>query len=118
MVILAGGLLGLSTIGPDSSVGVVAVWLGITGLGTGIFISPNSSALMGSAPKRLQGTAGGVMGVARNLGMMVGVAVATIVFKAAGGTTGIAWGPDEFSARDHCTKKRGSNFGKQLASSM
>jgi len=98
MMILSLGLLGLSTVGPNSSVIVVAAWLGVTGLGTGIFISPNSSALMGSAPKRMQGTAGGVMGVARNLGMMTGVALATVVFKAAGGTTGIAWRPDEFGA--------------------
>lgn len=91
MMILAGGLVGISTIGPDTGHLVVAIWLGVMGLGTGIFISPNSSAIMGSAPRAQQGVAGGVMAVARNLGMMLGIALATLVFSMAGGMTGKAW---------------------------
>ena len=98
MLILAAGLLGASTLGPGSGTGAVAGWLAVMGLGTGVFISPNSSALMGAAPRDMQGTAGGVMAVARNLGMMVGVALATAVFQAAGGQTGGTWRPDDYRA--------------------
>jgi hypothetical protein len=72
--------------------------LGLVGLGTGIFISPNSSALMGAAPRARQGTAGSVMAESRTMGMLLGVAASTAVFEAAGGRTGAEWRPDEFSA--------------------
>jgi len=98
LLVLAVGLGGLSTLGQHSSSLAVSGWLGVMGLGTGIFISPNSSALMGAAPRRQQGVAGGVMGVARNLGMIVGVAVGTSVFMAAGGRTGRSWEPADYQA--------------------
>ncbi len=98
MIILAAGLFGLSSIAADTSRYMVAIWLGMIGLGTGVFISPNTSALMGSAAKSQQGTAGGVMSVARNLGMMIGVATATAIFGAAGGVTGHAWTATDFHA--------------------
>jgi EmrB/QacA subfamily drug resistance transporter len=98
MALLAAGLVGLATIGAESHVATVGAWLGLMGLGTGIFISPNSSALMGAAPPDRQGVAGGVLAVARNLGMMAGVATAMTVFTVAGGTTGREWTAGEFSA--------------------
>jgi EmrB/QacA subfamily drug resistance transporter len=98
MTILAAGLLGLATVGGGTGHVVVGAWLGLTGLGTGIFISPNSSALMGAAPRDQQGVAGSVLAVGRNLGMMIGVATAMTVFTYAGGTTGHAWAADEFAA--------------------
>lgn len=98
MTLLAAGLLGLATIGGSTSQAAVVAWFGLMGLGTGIFISPNSSALMGAAPRDQQGVAGGVLAVARNLGMMIGVASAMTVFTGAGGTTGHAWTADEFAA--------------------
>jgi MFS family permease len=93
MIVLTLGMLGLALGGsaPGAAPGAVGLWLGLIGLGTGIFITPNSSALMGSAPKTQQGTAGGVMALARTLGMMVGVAGGTAVFQAMGGRTGNAW---------------------------
>jgi hypothetical protein len=69
----------------------VAVPLALMGLGTGVFISPNSSALMGAAPRSLQGTAGGVLALARSLGMILGVSLAILLFQHAGGRTGAAW---------------------------
>ena len=41
-------------------------------------------------PRAQQGVAGGVMAVARSLGMIAGV-TATTVFAAAGGDTGRTW---------------------------
>jgi MFS family permease len=77
---------------------LVALWLAVIGLGTGVFISPNSSALMGAATKAQQGIAGGVMGVARNLGMILGVTAATSIFVAAGGRTGRVWQAGDYHA--------------------
>ncbi len=80
MLILAGGLLLLSRLGPGSSFAYIALGLAVTGLGTGIFISPNSSALMGAAPRNRQGVASGIMATARNVGMVLGVGLAGAVF--------------------------------------
>ncbi len=91
MAMMSGGLLGLAALDAGSSHFAVVVWLALLGLGTGIFISPNSSALMGAAPRERQGVAGGVLGVSRNLGMLLGVFTATTVFDAAGGRTHDAW---------------------------
>jgi EmrB/QacA subfamily drug resistance transporter len=76
MSVLAAGLFLLSRIGPDTPLSSVAVALAIVGLGIGIFISPNTSALMGSAPRHRQGIASGVLATARNVGMVLGVGLA------------------------------------------
>jgi len=68
------------------------------GLGTGVFVTPNSSALMGAAPRGQQGTAGGIMAFSRNLGMMIGVASATWIFAAFGGSTGGTWDAADYGA--------------------
>jgi EmrB/QacA subfamily drug resistance transporter len=98
LLVLAVGLAGLATVGPTTSTFVVAAWLAVMGLGTGIFISPNSSALMGAAPPAQQGVAGSVMAVARSLGMIIGVAAATSIYVAAGGQTGRAWIAADYQA--------------------
>ncbi len=98
MLILTAGLGGLSGIGPQSEPTTVAFWLAVMGLGTGIFISPNSSALMGAAPKTQQGVAGSVLAVSRNLGMMAGVALSTAIFQAMGGSIGGSWQATDFHA--------------------
>ena len=76
MSVLAAGLFLLSRIGPDTPLSSVAVALAVVGLGSGIFISPNTSALMGSAPRHRQGIASGVLATARNVGMVLGVGLA------------------------------------------
>lgn len=91
LLIMAAGLYCFSFVGPVTPVALVALWLTLTGLGTGIFTSPNSSAVMGSAPPRQQGSAGGVLAVSRNLGMMLGSAAAAVVYQLSGGSTGHAW---------------------------
>jgi MFS family permease len=79
MAILAVGIFILSRLGPDASFTSVAIGLAVSGLGTGIFISPNSSALMGSAPRNRQGVAAGILATARNVGMVLGVGLAGAV---------------------------------------
>ncbi|MBC7186940.1 MAG: MFS transporter [Calditrichaeota bacterium] len=60
----------------------VALRLALFGLGTGIFQSPNNSAVMGSVPKSRLGTASGVLATMRNVGMVLGVAIAGLVVYA------------------------------------
>lgn len=98
MLGLAVALALLARVDVGTSVAGLVVPLALMGLGTGVFISPNSSALMGAAPRGLQGTAGGVLALARNLGMILGVSLAILVFQAAGGHTGGAWGAGELRA--------------------
>ena len=76
MAVLGIGLFLLSRLGPDSSLWLVGLGLGIAGIGTGAFISPNTSALMGAAPRSQQGVASGVLGTARSLGMVLGIGLA------------------------------------------
>ncbi|MBN2803277.1 MAG: MFS transporter [Deltaproteobacteria bacterium] len=98
MGIMGIGLLGLSFADDNSCIAIIIVWLGLIGMGTGIFISPNSSMLMGSAPKTRQGVAGSVMAEARIMGMLFGVALAATLFAKAGGTTGKVWTIVDFAA--------------------
>jgi MFS family permease len=98
LFILAIALGGLATLGMTTSRFMIAFWLSLTGLGTGIFISPNSSALMGSAPPGSQGVASGLMSLSRNIGMMIGIAAATVLFQTMGGQTGGAWTGREYGA--------------------
>jgi EmrB/QacA subfamily drug resistance transporter len=83
MLILAVGVWLLSQLDADSSWGLVELGLIVTGLGTGIFISPNNSALMGAAPRNRQGIAAGVLATARNVGMVLGVGLAGAVLTTA-----------------------------------
>ena len=98
LAVLAASLVGMTTLGPYSSPWQVALWMALSGLGAGIFISPNSSALMGAAPRAQQGIAAAVMAVARTLGMILGVALGTAIFAAGGGQTGEPWQVDDYAA--------------------
>jgi EmrB/QacA subfamily drug resistance transporter len=80
MLALAIGLGLLSRLTLQSTTEEITVALAVVGLGTGVFISPNSSALMGAAPRHRQGIAAGVLASARNVGMVLGVGLAGAVF--------------------------------------
>lgn len=80
MAIMMVGLFLLSRLGPISPDGQIMTGLAVTGLGTGIFISPNTSALLGSAPRQRQGIASGILATARNVGMVLGVGLAGAIF--------------------------------------
>lgn len=80
MSILAAGLFMLSFIKLETGLWQVILALVLAGLGTGMFISPNTSALMGAAPKERQGIASGVQAIARNFGMVLGIGLAGAIF--------------------------------------
>jgi EmrB/QacA subfamily drug resistance transporter len=80
MAVLALGTLFLSRL--DSVSGNLAIIFGLAmvGLGTGTFISPNNSALMGAAPRHRQGIAAGVLATARSFGMVIGAGLSGAIF--------------------------------------
>ncbi|MGO0122319.1 MFS transporter [Desulfothermobacter acidiphilus] len=63
------------------SSGVVAWHLGLFGLGTGLFQSPNNSAIMGSVPRLRLGIAAGVLSATRCVGMVLGIAMASAILE-------------------------------------
>lgn len=81
MIVLALGTLLLSRLDATSSFNDVTLALALAGLGTGLFTSPNNSALMGAAPRHRQGVAASVLATARNGGMVLGVGLAGAIFS-------------------------------------
>lgn len=90
MIILSLGIFLMSRFSPNTPIYEVGIALGIVGFGTGIFISPNNSAIMGAAPKERQGIAAGILATARSTGMVLGVGLAGAIF-----TTVMARSTDE-----------------------
>lgn len=71
------GCLFLSlTLGQHTWVPWLIVELAIVGAGLGLFTPPNNSSVMGSSPKEHLGVAGGILNMARSLGMSWGTALA------------------------------------------
>ncbi|HEX6558548.1 MAG TPA: DHA2 family efflux MFS transporter permease subunit [Longimicrobiales bacterium] len=62
------------------SVWLIAAAFSLVGLGVGLFVTPNNSALLGAAPRHRQGIASGIMATARNVGMMLGIGVVGAVY--------------------------------------
>jgi EmrB/QacA subfamily drug resistance transporter len=63
--------------GTQDSLLPVMIALGIFGIGQGLFISPNNSAIVSAAPKNLTGEASGLLNVVRSVGVSAGVAAAS-----------------------------------------
>lgn len=73
--------LGLTTFAfavPLKSLIYVFISLLMTGIGAGIFQSPNNSAIMGSIPRARLGTGSAVLAAMRNLGMALGITVSSV----------------------------------------
>jgi EmrB/QacA subfamily drug resistance transporter len=91
LAIACAGLLLLSGATQATSIAYMALSLIIAGVGQGLFLSPNSRALMGAAPADEQGVASGVLATARVVGQSLSVAAAGAVFTASGaGAAGAA----------------------------
>ncbi len=82
MALLAGGIFLVSRLGASPSQIEIVSRLMLAGVGLGLFSSANNSAIMGEVPMDRQGVANGVVSTARQLGMMLGVAATTAIFKA------------------------------------
>jgi EmrB/QacA subfamily drug resistance transporter len=83
MLICVAGLILLFAAmdGTTENLPLVMLAMAVFGLGLGLFISPNNSAIMGDAPPELTGEAGGLLNVMRSLGTSVGIAAASALFS-------------------------------------
>ena len=97
MLVSSAGLLACAaTIGPDASLWLLGLELAVIGTGFGIFITPNSTAIMGSVQKRQFGLASGMVASMRTLGMAVSMTSVTLIFALLMGEAAI--GPDTLPA--------------------
>ena len=76
MVITGIGLLGLVTLGTDTPYWQLAVWQLIVGAGSGIFNSPNTSAVMGAVPPDKRGAGAGTRMMLTQAGFVISIALA------------------------------------------
>jgi EmrB/QacA subfamily drug resistance transporter len=76
MCIATTGLFLFSRLQESSAVFDIVWRLAVTGLGFGMFQSPNNSTVMGNVSPRQLGIASGILAAMRNVGMVLGIAVA------------------------------------------
>ena len=80
-------MLASALLGPGAPLWLVGLVLAGLGAGSGLFLSPNNSAVMGDLSRDRAGTAGAILATARNLGKAVGVALAVLLYTAFAGTS-------------------------------
>ena len=94
IAIVAAGMLSMSTIAADTPLPWVVARLAVLGIGSAIFMSPNSSEVMGSVPRSMLGTASASLAAGRNIGTSTGLAIAgavlVIVASDAAGVSDVA----------------------------
>ena len=76
LLVSAIGLAGLVTISADSPFAVLAIWMVIMGAGSGMFFSPNTTAIMGNVPPERRGIVSGIRGLTQNAGNVLSFALA------------------------------------------
>jgi len=79
--ILAASSLAFSAFHTDTSVILLLVAFATTGIGAGLFQTPNNSAVMGSVPAQNRGVAGATLGTMRNIGMVLGEAISAALLS-------------------------------------
>jgi EmrB/QacA subfamily drug resistance transporter len=81
MALTAVGLLMLVFLSPTTPFPYIIAALLLLGVGFGLFSSPNMSAIMGSAEKRLYGVASAVVATMRTLGQMLSLGITLLIFS-------------------------------------
>jgi MFS family permease len=76
MVVTGVGLLGWVTLSADTPFWQIALWQLIIGAGSGLFASPNTSAVMGVVPPDKRGMGAGARMMLTQIGFMVSIALA------------------------------------------
>ncbi|WP_340394143.1 MFS transporter [Paenibacillus sp. FSL E2-0177] len=79
LVVMVIAQFGLAQLHVGSSVVLVGVWIAMLGIGSGLFQSPNNSLVMSKVPRTQLGSAGSVNSLVRNVGMVVGITIATTI---------------------------------------
>jgi EmrB/QacA subfamily drug resistance transporter len=79
MAMSAAGLFLTAFLDAQSPVGVIVAILVLCGLGFALFSSPNTSAIMGSVPRRQYGVASATTGIMRLIGQMLSMGIASLI---------------------------------------
>jgi MFS family permease len=74
MLVSALALAGMTTLGVDTPYVWSAVWLFVVGVGSGMFNSPNTAAMMGTVPVYRRGIAAGARTMLQNTGAVISIA--------------------------------------------
>jgi len=75
LIISAIGFIGLSRISSDSSSIALCIWTVISGIGSGLFFTPNASAVMGAAAPEQRGIVSGIRTMMLNAGCVISIAL-------------------------------------------
>ena len=79
LIIMGAGFFLMTMLNINTSIPLLLIFMAIIGFGAGLFQSPNNSLVMSTVSKDKLGIAGSVNALVRNIGMSVGIAVATII---------------------------------------
>jgi EmrB/QacA subfamily drug resistance transporter len=82
MVVTAAGLALMTTLQPHSAYWQSSVWLALVGIGSGMFNSPNTAAMMGTVPAPRRGIAAGTRVMVQNTGAVISIAFVLAVVTA------------------------------------
>ncbi len=82
LILEAAGLIAVACTGADTALVIVAGAFALVGVGLGLFAVPNLLFVMGSIPRDRQGVAGALSQMMRMIGVVAGVAGATLLFAA------------------------------------
>lgn len=83
LLLTSGGLYLMSTLNEHPSYFIMGLYIAVMSLGNGLFQSPNNSLVMSMVPERKLGVGGSVNALVRNMGMVVGIAMSTIILYGA-----------------------------------
>jgi MFS family permease len=83
MVVTAVGLAGMTMLQAHTPYVVSAVWLAVVGIGSGMFMSPNTAAMMGAVPGHRRGIAAGARVMLQNTGSVLSIAFVLAIVTAA-----------------------------------
>jgi EmrB/QacA subfamily drug resistance transporter len=83
MLVTAVGLAGMTLLQVDSAYWMSGAWLFVVGIGSGLFNSPNTAAMMGEVPAHRRGIAAGARTLLQNTGAVVSIAFVMAIITAA-----------------------------------
>jgi len=83
MLVTAAGLAGMTMLQAHTPYVVSAVWLAVVGVGSGMFMSPNTAAMMGAVPGNRRGIAAGARVMLQNTGAVLSIAFVLAIVTAA-----------------------------------
>jgi len=90
MLLVAAGLVGLSFLDESSSVTSLLVPLAVTGVGMGLFSTPNTSAVMGCVPRSQLGVASATVSTMRTVGQSLSLVVMGAVMASVASTEAVS----------------------------